>query len=179
MTQSFKNNRILIALSAAAFAAAIPAIPAMASSPAAMMAANSVQLTSEAFIERTEVAADGSEKTVTKRPQDVIVIPGDRVLFKLAYSNKGNEAASDFRAVNPMPAPVRFVSATEDWAEVSVDGGKSWGKLETLTVAATNADGSAASRAATPEDVTHVRWVFAAPIAAGASGTLSYRGVIK
>lgn len=179
MTQYSKSNHILIALSSLAMAAVLSPVPVSAANPATLMAANSVQLTSEAFIERTEVAADGTEKTVTKRPQDVIVIPGDRVLFKLAYSNRGSEAATDFRAVNPMPAPVRFVSAAEDWADVSVDGGKSWGKLEILTVAATNADGSVTSRAATPEDVTHVRWVFAAPIAPGAAGTLSYRGVIK
>jgi hypothetical protein len=27
--------------------------------------------------------------------------------------------------------------------------------------------------------VTHVRWVFATPIAPGATGTVSYRGIIK
>jgi len=177
MTKFLLRNAILTACSVAAFAA-VPAVPALAAAPASALA-NSVSLSSEAFIERTEIAADGKENVVLKRPQDVVVVPGDRVLFKLAYANKGSDAATDFRAVNPMPAPVAFVSAAEDWAEVSVDGGKSWGKLEALTVVATAADGSSASRAATPQDVTHVRWVFKTPIAPGASGTISYRGVIK
>lgn len=178
MTQFLLRNAILTACSLAAFAA-IPSAQVLAATPASALA-NSVSLSSEAFIERTEIAADGKESTVLKRPQDVVVVPGDRVLFKLVYANRGSEAASDFRAVNPMPAPVRFVAAAEDWAEVSVDGGKNWGKLETLTVPVAAAEGApATSRAATPDDVTHVRWVFTTPIAPGASGTISYRGVIK
>jgi hypothetical protein len=34
-------------------------------------------------------------------------------------------------------------------------------------------------RAATPDDVTHIRWSFAQPIAAGRAGQLSFRGVVK
>ena len=173
MIKFMLRTSFLTAVCAAALPTAVMAAPAA-------MTANAVSLSSEAFIERTEVSADGKENTVLKRPQDVVVVPGDRVLFKLAYANKGSDAATDFRAVNPMPAPVRFVSAAEEWAEVSVDGGKSWGKLETLTVPVAATEGVAASsRAATPEDVTHVRWVFKTPIAPGASGTISYRGVIK
>ncbi len=79
-----------------------------------------------------------------------------------------------------MPAAIAFVSTAEDWAEVSVDGGKTFGKLGSLTVMAPPAEGAApVSRPATAEDVTAVRWAFKTPIAAGASGKLSYRGVVK
>jgi hypothetical protein len=30
-----------------------------------------------------------------------------------------------------------------------------------------------------PQDVTHVRWIFADAIAPGATRTVSYRGVVK
>jgi hypothetical protein len=117
------------------------------------------------------------------------------VVFSLKYENISAEPAAAFRATNPMPGPIQFISAAEDWAEVSVDGGKSWGKLEALKVtetvtkaavvdAATGketapATSEAITRAADKSDVTHVRWVFAKPIAPGAKGSLSYRGVVK
>ena len=158
-------------------ATATVALPASAHAQAA---GQTVVLTSEAHIERTEIGADGKEKQVLKNPNDVIVVPGDKVVFALSYVNKGTEAASGFRATNPMPGPVQFVSAAEEWAEVSVDGGKSWGKLAGLKVTVPGVDGSATTeRAASAEDVTHVRWVFAEPIAPGAKGSVSYRGLIK
>jgi hypothetical protein len=154
---------------------------AFASAPAhAYAAGESVTLSSEAMIERTETDKAGRERTVLKTPKDVIIVPGDKVIFTLKYANKGAEPASGFRATNPMPGPVQFVAAAEDWAEVSVDGGQSWGKLSALAVRAKSADGvNEVTRAATPEDVTHVRWVFSNAIAPGSEGSVSYRGIIK
>lgn len=165
-----------LVLAACTVVVASPA-PAHAS---ALLASNSVVLTSEAMVERSETDVAGKEKLVLKKPSDVIVVPGDRIIFTLRYVNNGAEPASGFRATNPMPAPVQFVSVAEDWAEVSVDGGKSWGKLAELKVTAKNTDGTGdVLRAATAEDVTHVRWVFTTPIAPGAKGSVSYRGLIK
>lgn len=141
-----------------------------------------VSLKSNAMIERAETGADGRERIVLKKPTDVVVVPGDRVVFTLSYQNKGKDPANGFRATNPMPGPVQFVAAAEDWAEVSVDGGKNWGKLSDLKVPSTvsvTAEPSAAFRPAGPEDVTHVRWVFAQPIAPGSEGSVTFRGVIK
>jgi uncharacterized repeat protein (TIGR01451 family) len=139
-----------------------------------------VVLISEALIERTEIGVDGKEKSTLKKPAEVTITPGDRVVFTLKYINQGALPATAFRATNPMPGPVQFVSALEDWAEVSVDGGKKWGKLSDLMVKAKSADGlTDVMRAAAVEDVTHVRWVFTSAIPAGGEGTLSYRGVVK
>ena len=146
----------------------------------ALLASNSVVLTSEVAVERTEVDASGKETRVLKKPSDVIVVPGDKLIFTLRYVNNGQEPATGFRATNPMPTPVQFESVAEDWSEVSVDGGKSWGKLGQLNIVTKSADGlTDVTRTAAPEDVTHVRWVFATPIAPGATGTVSYRGIIK
>lgn len=139
-----------------------------------------VVLVSDALIERTEIGVDGKEKSTLKKPGDVVITPGDRVVFTLKYKNQGTLPATGFRATNPMPGPVQFVSALEEWAEVSVDDGKKWGKLADLTVKAKSADGLAdVSRAAAIEDVTHVRWVFPNAIPPGGEGTLSYRGMVK
>jgi uncharacterized repeat protein (TIGR01451 family) len=139
-----------------------------------------VVLVSDALIERTEIGADGKEKSTLKKPAEVIITPGDRVIFTLKYKNQGSLPATAFRATNPMPGPVQFISALEDWAEVSADGGKTWGKLADLKVQAKAADGlTDIVRAAAVEDVTHVRWVFPSAIPPGGEGTLSYRGVVK
>lgn len=139
-----------------------------------------VAIVSEAAIERMETGKDGKEHTVFKSPKDVIVVPGDRVVFTLNYANNGATPAAGFRATNPMPAPVQFLNAMEDWAEVSVDGGVNWGALSSLTVAVKKADVSGeAVRPASAEDVTHVRWVFKSAIAPGTKGKVSYRGLIK
>ena len=156
------------------------ATPTFAGSAPVVAFSNSVVLTSEAMIERTEIDSSGKEILTLKQPKDVIVVPGDRIIFTLRYVNQAAEAATGFRATNPMPAPVQFVSVAEDWAEVSVDGGATWGKLANLKVAVKGAEGTSDSvRSASAEDVTHVRWVFPVPIPAGAKGSVSYRGLIK
>lgn len=150
--------------------------------PAAAQTADSsrVVLSSIAMVERSVIGADGKEVATLNKPADVTIIPGDRVVFTLRYQNKGALPATGFRATNPMPGPVQFVEAAEEWAEVSVDGGINWGKLSDLLVAAKSAEGTAPTmRAASAEDVTHVRWVFNQAIAPGAEGSLSYRGVVK
>jgi uncharacterized repeat protein (TIGR01451 family) len=166
---------------ALAGAACIGSLAAYAAPAHAQTAdAGRVLLTSDALIERVEVGADGKEQSALKKPSDVIVTPGDRVVFTLKYKNQSGLPATGFRATNPMPGPVQFISAVEEWAEVSVDGGKIWGKLVDLQVQAKAADGVADTiRAAAIEDVTHVRWVFPYAIPPGGEGTLSYRGVVK
>jgi uncharacterized repeat protein (TIGR01451 family) len=152
----------------------------VAAGSARAQTANQVTITSEAQIERTETARDGKESVVYKKPSEVIVVPGDKVLFTLKYANVGGTPATGFTATNPMPGPVQFLAAAEEWAEVSVDGGTSWGRLSALTVKTAATDGRPETmRPATPEDVTHVRWVFGNPIAPGANGAISYRGMIK
>ncbi len=142
--------------------------------------ADQVTISSEAKIERVETAKDGKERVVYKKPGEVVVVPGDKVVFTLSYANVGVLPATAFKATNPMPGPVQFLGAGEDWAEVSVDGGKNWGSLSKLTIMAKAVEGqSEAVRPATAEDVTHVRWVFSNAIAPGAKGSLSFRGVIK
>lgn len=137
-----------------------------------------VSLSSEVFVIRTETDAGGIEKTVLKTPAEVTVIPGDRLRFILKYANRTGQDVTGFKATNPMPSSVQFAEAAEDWAEVSVDGGQNWGELTALTVETVDGD-TKITRAATPADVTHVRWVFNDVIAKDASGTVSFNGVIK
>jgi len=151
-------------------------IPAYAQSAPA----SPVKLNSEVRIERTETDAAGVEKQVLYTPKDVAVVPGDTVLFTLLVNNTGTEPAAGFRATNPMPTSVGFVSVSEEWADLSVDSGVNWGKLPELKVKSKDPVTAAeVERPATPEDVTHVRWVFPDVIAPGVQRTVSYRGVVK
>jgi uncharacterized repeat protein (TIGR01451 family) len=141
--------------------------------PSAAWAAENVSLTSEVLVEHVKQQADGSSKVVREEPS--VVTPGDKLVFLLSYRNGGAQPATGFVVTNPIPSSVAFSGGESEGAVVSIDGGKSWGALAALKVA--NPDGS--MRAATPDDVTHIRWSFAQPIAAGRAGQLSFRGVVK
>ncbi len=115
---------------------------------------------------------DGSERTELVAPGTIV--PGDRLIFGTDYANNGAEAVTNFNVTNPLPSAVRLAPDADPALTVSVDGGKSWGKLAELQVAAP--DGT--MRAATHEDVTHVRWVLAS-IAPGEKGRLTYPAIIR
>ncbi len=180
MITGFMKNLSTLTLGFVALSASLMTIAGEARAQTGTAAKSPVSLSSEVRIERTETDAAGKEKNVLRDPKDVIVVPGDRVVFTLNVSNSGTEPAAGFRATNPIPAPVVFVAVTEDWAEVSVDNGVNWGKLATLSVKAKAADtGADIVRAAAAQDVTHVRWVFTEAIAPGSKTAVSYRGVVK
>ena len=58
---------------------------------------------------------------------------------------------------------------------MSVDKGKKFGALETLRVKAANG----ALRAARAEDVTHLRWTILSAVPPAASGSVSYKALLK
>jgi uncharacterized repeat protein (TIGR01451 family) len=141
--------------------------------PVAAWAADGVSLVSKVFVERVETTADG--RSVTTRAEPDVVIPGDRLVFALSYRNEGSEPATDLVLTNPVPDSVSFSGTDDASAEVSVDGGKTWGALGSLTVVL--ADGI--SRPAEAADVTHIRWKLADPVPGGGTGELSFRGTVK
>lgn len=131
-------------------------------------AATGVSLTASVNQEQT---VEENGRTVTRLVPAARIAPGDAVVYVLAYANGGAKRADDVVITNPVPANLQFVEA--DGAEVSVDSGKTYGPLASLTV---NIDGT--TRAATAADVTHVRWALA-PIAPGAAGQVAYRARLK
>jgi uncharacterized repeat protein (TIGR01451 family) len=140
--------------------------------PAAAWAAGDVALTSSIFVERVQQDSEGRRTVVLEPPS--IVTPGDHLVFRLDYRNNGGQPATGFVVTNPIPDSIAFESVDGD-ALVSVDGGRSWGRLDALRVALP--DGT--DRRALPADVSHIRWTFSRPIAAGSNGRLSFRGVVE
>ena len=145
----------------------------IAATPAMAQSGNAVALNSDVMVERTTTDAAGRTQVTLEAPR--VVVPGDQLVFILRYQNNGARPASDFVVTNPLPAAVAYTGAQDAMAVVSVDGGRTWGRLAALTLR--NPDGT--SRPARADEVTHVRWTFAQPIPAGQAGRLMFRGIVR
>jgi uncharacterized repeat protein (TIGR01451 family) len=148
-------------------AVALLAIPATA-------LAQPVEITAHAMVEQRKAAADGTTKITLANAARVT--PGDRIVYQLSYRNSGREPARDLVIANPVPANMTYAGAVEGSAEpeLSVDGTK-FGSLAQLTARA--ADGRV--RPALATDVRVVRWRLATPVAAGGSGQVAFRAILK
>lgn len=102
------------------------------------------------------------------------VVPGDHMVYSLTYKSTYPVPLTNVELTDPIPAGTVLEDDGTGTYDVSVDGGKSWGKLATLTIA----DGKGGSRPAQAADVTTVRWVVA-QIAPGGSGKVSFRALVK
>ena len=162
-TSKLSISRLLVA---AILALASPAITAAG-----------MELKTEAFQEVEIKNPDG--KLFKKRQALATAVPGAEVIYVITYRNTGTEASDKVVVDNPIPAGLAYVPGSAQGAgtraEVSVDQGKQFGALTALQVKGANG----ATRAAKGEDVTHVRWTVLAPVAAAASGSVSYRAVLK
>lgn len=131
--------------------------------------AGPLQVTSRVMAEVPQRAADGSVRMALVPARRAV--PGDRVVFELAYRNTGAQPLANIVFDNPVPNGVAYRAAATGSAapEVSVDG-RTFGRLDMLRVAA---------RAARPDDVTHVRWRLDRPLPAGAQGRFAFQAVLK
>jgi uncharacterized repeat protein (TIGR01451 family) len=151
--------------------ALVLALSAMTISPALAAPANPVSLHGDVKLEKTVTTA-GVSQLVLSDPK--VVVPGDRLLFSTAYRNDGAQPVTNFVVTNPLPGAVVLSPESAAALDVSVDGGKGWGKLSAIKVA----DGKGGQRAAVAADVTHVRWVIPS-IAVGGSGTVEYHAIVR
>ena len=143
----------------------------IAVAPAALAAASPVTLESVVKLDKT-VTENGQTKHVLSDPKKVV--PGNHLVFLITYRNSGDKPVQNFVVTNPLPSAVVLGDDGFGSFDVSVDGGKAWGKLVSLKIG----DGKGGVRAAQAADATHVRWVIPA-IAPGASGTLEYHAVVR
>lgn len=130
--------------------------------PVVAAAAPLVALDSDVFVERFV-----PNKGRLLQPANALK-RGDRVVYIVSWTRMGG--AGGFTVTNPLPRQVYFQGSADGREEVSVDGGRTWGKLESLRVA---------GRLATPEDVTHVRWKVAANEAARGTGQITYSAIVR
>ena len=138
--------------------------------PCTANAASPVQFASDVFVERFQSAPGGRTARTLERAERLQ--PGDRVIFVVNWKSARTH---EFIVTNPMPRAVSFQRSALGDEEVSVDGGRTWGALEALTIR----DREGQLRHAMPEDVTHLRWRIPGPIAAQGEGQMIYRGVVR
>lgn len=130
--------------------------------PAAAMAAPMIALDSATFVERVK---PGKGRTLQPAAQ---LRRGDRVVYVVSWYRMGGSGA--FTVTNPLPRTVYYQGSADGSEEVSIDGGKRWGKLDRMRIG---------TRIATPEDVTHVRWHISAGEAARGSGEITYSAIVR
>lgn len=157
-------------------------ITALCASIAAMAPIGSVQAQAAHSPQPVELKGDvkvdkvvienGQERHVLSDPK--VVVPGDKLVFSTQYSNTGVQPVDNFVLENPLPAGVMLAPEGAEKLMVSVDGGKTFGRLAALSV--TGSDG--AKRPAQAGDVTHIRWTLPV-LAPGASGTVSFNAIIR
>jgi hypothetical protein len=135
--------------------------------------AGGVSISSEIQAVKVVTDAKGNKKNTLVTP--TTVLPGTPLVVWINYKNGGAKAATGFVINNPVPKGVDFTGVAENWAVVSVDGGKTFGALASLKVK--GSDGK--MRAAVPQDVTGVRWTIPQPIAPGAGGKVSFYAVVQ
>jgi uncharacterized repeat protein (TIGR01451 family) len=156
-------NKFLIAAASGLLASmAAPAVSAQVVQP--------IELKGDVKVDKV-VVENGKEKRVLIDPK--VVVPGDKLVFSTAYRNTGTEVVKNFVVTNPIPAGVALAPLGSEKLEVSVDGGKTWGRLAALSVS-----DAAGPRSAQAGDVTHIRWILPV-LAPGASGTLTYNALVR
>ena len=130
--------------------------------PASALATPLVALDSAVFVERV---MPGKGRLL--QPAKVLK-RGDRVVYVVNWYRMGGQGG--FTVTNPLPSKVYFQGSADGREEVSIDGGKTWGRLDSLRVG---------NRLATPEDVTHVRWRVPAHEAARGQGQITYSAIVR
>src|SRR5687768_15450422 len=140
----------------------------LASTPA--WAAEPVAVANQVYVER-EVASNQGRGRVLEPASSLR--RGDRLVYIVSWK-AADSRAERFTITNPLPRTVAYQRSAHGRELVSVDGGRSWGKLEALRVR----DGNR-WRDATPEDVTHIRWHVPAQLAMMGKGQLTWSGIVR
>jgi uncharacterized repeat protein (TIGR01451 family) len=107
------------------------------------------------------------------------VVPGDEVFYTLEIKNTGSTPLPTPTVDFAIPAHMRYVanSAVGAGAEVSysIDGGRTFGRPESLTVAGDGGE----PRAATAAEYTHIRWRLKHVLKSKAMALARFRAIVK
>jgi len=130
--------------------------------PIAANAQPAIATDSAVFVERVEKGSLRSLEPASRLSR------GDRVVTIVNWYRMGGSGG--FTITNPLPRAIAYQASARDDQEVSIDGGRTWGKLGELRIGA---------RIATPEDVTHMRWRIPATSAQSGQGRIAYSGIVR
>ncbi|TAN82700.1 MAG: hypothetical protein EPN14_03845 [Gallionella sp.] len=146
-------------------------------SPASQAADGAIKVKSIAQVEVEVVGKDG-KKTLKRAPVEKVV-PGTEVIYTTTFENIIDKTVGNIAIDNPVPNDTEYKagSAFGKDCEIlfSADGGKKFGHAEELKVK--GADGK--ERTALPREYTNIRWNYKGQLAAGKSGEVGFRAVVK
>ena len=125
--------------------------------------------------EQVEVGDDGETTTTLVAAERVL--PGDKVVYTITFTNAGDEPADNVVVTNPIDESLTYVEGSAFGAsmrvEFSADGGQSFALRNDVTVTE-----SGAERAAEAEDFTHLRWTLEGSLDAGATGVARFAATV-
>jgi uncharacterized repeat protein (TIGR01451 family) len=143
----------------------------------AQAADSAIKVTSIAQVETEVVGKDG--KKLLKRIPVEKAVPGTEVIYTTTFENLIKKPIGDIVINNPIPNASEYKADSAFGKDCdilfSVDGGKTFGHAEELTVK--DADGKA--RAALPKEYTNIRWIYKKQLAPRKSGEVGFRATIK
>jgi hypothetical protein len=140
----------------------IAVLVALAAPVAASASAPAIVTSSAVYVERRDAASTRQLETSDRFGK------GERVVTILHWQRRAGSGS--FTITNPVPRALAYQQSSRRGEQVSVDGGRSWGRLGELTIG---------TRLASPEDVTHVRWHIPAESAARGRGQIAYSGIVR
>lgn len=127
--------------------------------------------------EITKIMPNGTTQIIRQSVEKIV--PGERIVYTLNFTNDDNKDASNIVLTMPIPSEVAYIEGTADKAGVNVtysaDGGDTFSNRQSVMII----EASGNIRAAGANDLTHVRWSLAEPVAAGVSDSLSFSATVR
>lgn len=144
---------------------------------ASAASASALSATQKVEKEITIQQEDGT--MATKLVSAAEVTPGEKIVYTVAYTNDSAEPATDIVLAMPVPADVRYLEGSADRpgaiVRYSVDGGASFAERDALALPAVGGG----TRAANSDDITHIQWRIAGPVAVGTSDEIAFKARLK
>ncbi len=113
--------------------------------------------------------------TVQKLIPATKVLPNTLLFYKNTFTNISDKAADNIKLVNPISSHTLYQTGSafgkNSDITFSVNGGKDWGKPETLLVF--DKEGNAIP--ATAKDYTHIRWIYKRSLAPSEQQSVSFQ----
>ncbi len=152
------------------------ALAAVAVLAASTAVAQQLDVRTVAQKEESVAASDGTVETRLVAAETVI--PGDKVVYTITFTNEGSDVADDVVVTNPIDGSLEYLEGSAFGAgmtiEFSVDGGQSFSAPGDLMVA-----DESGNRPARPQDYTHVRWTLDGDLEPGATGVARFSATVK
>ncbi|HTN93485.1 MAG TPA: hypothetical protein VMJ33_02795 [Gallionella sp.] len=140
-------------------------------------AGDAIKVTSIAQVE-TEVIGKDGKKSLVRTPVEK-AIPGTEVIYTTTFQNLIKKPVGDIVINNPVPNASEYKAGSAFGKDCdilfSVDGGKTFGHAEELTIK----DEGGKPRPALAKEYTNIRWIYKKQLAPGKSGEVGFRAAIK